>query len=123
MRKAFDITVPKNFKSSRLDKFPDDTSVFTYGSGHQDAWVDYRNDDRAPLLFVSAENDNIMPPKVQRSNAKHYKSNTVTEVTEYPGFSHLLPAQEGWTRVADEVLEWALANSGDPAGASEDAQA
>jgi hypothetical protein len=37
-----------------------------------------------------------MPPSVQRSNAKHYKSNTITEVKEYEGRAHLLPAQEGW---------------------------
>ncbi len=79
--------------------------------GHQDAWVDYRNDDRAPLLFVSASEDNIMPPKVQQSNARHYKSDAVTEIREYEGFAHLLPAQEGWERVADDVLEWAVANA------------
>lgn len=33
-----------------------------------------------------------MPPAIQRSNAKHYKSNTITEVTEFPGRAHLLPA-------------------------------
>jgi alpha-beta hydrolase superfamily lysophospholipase len=79
--------------------------------GHQDAWVDYRNDDRAPLLFVAGGEDNIMPPKVQRSNAKHYKSDTVTEVKEYAGFAHLLPAQEGWEKIADDALAWALANA------------
>jgi hypothetical protein len=50
-----------------------------------------------------------MPPSVQRSNAKHYKSNTITEVKEYEGRAHLLPAQEGWEEVADYALEWALA--------------
>jgi pimeloyl-ACP methyl ester carboxylesterase len=80
--------------------------------GPQDAWVDYHNDDRAPLLFISASEDHIMPPKVQRSNAKHYTSKTITEVKEYEGFAHLLPAQEGWEEVADHALDWALANAG-----------
>jgi pimeloyl-ACP methyl ester carboxylesterase len=75
--------------------------------GHQAAWVDYGNDERAPLLFISGSEDNLMPPKVQRSNAKHYKSNTVTEVKEYEGRAHLLPAQEGWEEVADYALAWA----------------
>lgn len=79
--------------------------------GHQDTWVDYKNDDRAPLLFVSGSEDHIMPPEVQRSNAKHYKSDTVTEIREYDGYAHLLPAQEGWERIADEVLDWALKHS------------
>ncbi|MBQ1024983.1 alpha/beta hydrolase [Micromonospora sp. C95] len=76
--------------------------------GHQDTWVDYHNDDRAPLLFVSGGEDHIMPPAVQKSNADHYKSNTVTERREYDGYAHLLPAQQGWERIADEILDWAL---------------
>jgi hypothetical protein len=49
-----------------------------------------------------------MPPSVQRSNARHYKSSTVTEVKEYPGYAHLLPAQKGWEQIADDVLAWAV---------------
>jgi pimeloyl-ACP methyl ester carboxylesterase len=79
--------------------------------GHQDTWVDYKNDKRAPLLFVSGGEDHLMPPSIQRSNAKHYKSNTVTEVKEYPGKAHLLPAQQGWEEVADYALSWALSHA------------
>ena len=49
-----------------------------------------------------------MPPSVQRSNAKHYKSNTVTEVKEYLGYAHFLPAQKGWEQIADDALAWAV---------------
>ncbi|MET8154291.1 alpha/beta hydrolase [Actinoplanes sp. NPDC049668] len=80
--------------------------------GHQDTWVDYSNDDRAPLLFVSGSEDHIMPPAVQESNLRHYKSATVTERKEYEGYAHLLPAQKGWERIADEVLDWALRHAG-----------
>jgi len=76
--------------------------------GHQDAWVNYHNDDRAPLLFISGGEDHIMPPAVQRSNAKHYNSRALTEVREYPGYAHLLPAQKGWEDIADYALDWAL---------------
>jgi hypothetical protein len=51
-----------------------------------------------------------MPPSVQRSNAKHYKSDTVTEVKEYEGRAHLLAAQNGWEEVADYALKWALSH-------------
>ena len=64
--------------------------------GHHDMWVDYKNETRAPLLFISGSEDHLMPPKVQASNVKHYKSNTVTETKVFDGFSHLLPAQPGW---------------------------
>ena len=88
--------------------------------GHQATWVDYKNDSRAPLLFISGGEDHLMPPSVQRSNAKHYKSNTITEVKEYEGRAHLLPAQEGWEEVADYALEWALANTTQPAATPAD---
>lgn len=80
--------------------------------GHQGTWVDYTNDDRAPLLFVAGTEDNIMPPKVQWSNAKHYKSaKTLTEVVEFGGKPHLLPAAPGWEEIADYVLAWAMRNA------------
>ena len=76
--------------------------------GHDDNYVNYNNDDRAPLLFISGSEDHLMPPSLQRSNAKHYKSeHTLTEVKEFEG-PHLLPAAEGWEEVADYALEWAL---------------
>ena len=77
--------------------------------GRQDVAVDYHNEDRAPLLFVSGEEDHIMPPSIQKSNARHYKGRTtVTERIEYPGRSHLMTAQEGWQQIADDVLAWAV---------------
>jgi pimeloyl-ACP methyl ester carboxylesterase len=78
--------------------------------GPQDVAVDYKNDARAPLLFISGSEDHLMPPKIQQSNAKHYKSNTITEVKEFDG-PHLLPSQEGWEGVADYALDWALSHS------------
>jgi pimeloyl-ACP methyl ester carboxylesterase len=76
--------------------------------GHQDTWVDYHNDDRAPLLFMSGDRDHIMPPKVQASNAKHYKSDkTLTETRLYEG-PHLMIAADGWERIADDALAWAV---------------
>ncbi|GIF71668.1 alpha/beta hydrolase [Asanoa siamensis] len=76
--------------------------------GPQDIAVDYHNEKRAPLLFISGTEDHIMPPSVQRSNAAHYKGETITEVKVYEGYAHLLPAQEGWEEIADYALDWAL---------------
>jgi pimeloyl-ACP methyl ester carboxylesterase len=78
--------------------------------GRDDTWVDYGNDDRAPLLFISGSEDHLMPPSIQRSNAKHYTSATITEVTQFEG-PHLLPAAPGWEQVADHALEWALSHA------------
>jgi pimeloyl-ACP methyl ester carboxylesterase len=90
--------------------------------GHQDTWVDYHNDDRAPLLFISGSEDHLMPPSIQRSNAKHYKSDTVTDLKEFEGRAHLMPAQDGWEEVADYALSWAVEHaSGAGAGGAETA--
>lgn len=79
--------------------------------GPDETHVDYHNDDRAPLLFMSGEDDHLMPPSIQASNAKHYKSDkTLTEVEVFPG-PHLMPSFPGWEAIADRALEWALANA------------
>jgi pimeloyl-ACP methyl ester carboxylesterase len=88
-----------------------DSALATLRPGHQSTYVNYHNDDRAPLLFVSGELDHLMPPKVQQSNARHYKSNTVTEVKEFAGRPHLLPAAPGWEDVADHALDWAVSHA------------
>jgi len=88
-----------------------DASLANLLPGHQDTWVNYHNDDRAPLLFISGGEDHLMPPKIQQSNAHHYKSGTITEVREYPGYAHLLPAQRGWEAIADDALDWALSHA------------
>ena len=64
--------------------------------------MDYKNPNRAPLLFISGSEDPSCPPSIQRSNAKHYKAEgTITEVVEYEGRAHLMPAQTGWEEIAD----------------------
>ena len=85
--------------------------------GHQDTWVDY-GADRAPLLFIAGEKDHIMPPSVNRSNAKHYaKSPALTDYHEFPGRDHWICAAPGWEEVADHALDWALRNASPVTGA------
>ena len=77
--------------------------------GHQDTWVNFENDKRAPLLFIAGGEDHIMPASVNKSNAKHYeKSSALTESKEFPGRSHYTVGQEGWEEVADQALTWAM---------------
>ena len=85
--------------------------------GHQDVYVNFRNEDRAPLLFIAGGEDNLMPPAVNQSNAKHYRhTNTVTDYKEFPGRSHYIVGQDGWEEVADYALEWAVQQAAkDPA--------
>ena len=81
--------------------------------GKDETWVNYDNEGRAPLLFISGSADHLMPPSIQRSNAKHWNDNVITEVKEFEG-PHLLPASPGWEKVADYALDWALEHAGVP---------
>jgi alpha-beta hydrolase superfamily lysophospholipase len=82
------------------------TASFT--PGHQENYVDFRNEDRAPLLFIAGGEDNIMPPAVNESNVKHYRhTKSVTDYKEFPGRSHYIIGEDGWEEVADYALEWA----------------
>jgi pimeloyl-ACP methyl ester carboxylesterase len=82
--------------------------------GHQETWVDYTRDERAPLLFIAGGADHIMPPAVNKSNARKYrKSSAVTDYYEFPGRSHWTCAEPGWEAVADYALDWAVARTSD----------
>ena len=76
--------------------------------GHQDTYVNFRNEDRAPLLFIAGGDDNLIPPAVNESNVKHYRhTNSVTDYKEFEGRSHYTVGQDGWEEVADYALGWA----------------
>jgi pimeloyl-ACP methyl ester carboxylesterase len=77
--------------------------------GHQETYVDFRYEDRAPLLFIAGSEDNIMPPSVNQSNVKHYRHTmSPTDYKEFEGRSHYsVIGGEGWEEVADYALEWA----------------
>jgi pimeloyl-ACP methyl ester carboxylesterase len=85
--------------------------VANFKPGHQETWVDY-DQDRAPLLFIGGGSDHIMPPSVNKGNAKKYaKSPAVTEYQELVGRSHWTCAEPGWEAVADLALDWAVAHA------------
>ena len=94
-----------------------DSVLANFEPGKQAAWVDYRNAARPPLLFISGGEDHLMPPVVQHSNAAHYKTESLTEVTVFEGRSHLLPAQRGWEEIADYALSWAERHAAAPGDA------
>ena len=85
--------------------------------GKDDTYVNYKNPDRPPLLFISGGEDHLMPPSLQRANAKHYETNSVTDVKVFDGRAHLMPAQAGWEEVADYALSWATEHAVTPAAA------
>jgi len=86
--------------------------IANFKPGHQETWVDYSLERRAPLLFIAGGADHIMPASVNRSNADHYsKSSARTDYHEFAGRSHWTCGEPGWEAVADYALEWAEENA------------
>ena len=91
--------------------------VWAYGvfanitPGPQETYVDYKNPNRVPLLFIAGGADHIMPASVNRSNAEHYTVATVTAYHEFVGRSHWTCGEPGWEAVADYALDWAVKNT------------
>lgn len=82
--------------------------------GHQETWVDY-SADRPPLLFIGGSQDHLMPPAVNKSNAKHWaKSGALTEYHEFPDRPHFTCGAPGWETVADYALNWGIAHASSP---------
>jgi len=76
---------------------------------HSRAAIDFRNDDRAPLLLIAGCADHVAPARLNESNIGHYKSTVaVTELKELPGRTHYTIGREGWEDVADYALDWAV---------------
>jgi pimeloyl-ACP methyl ester carboxylesterase len=85
---------------------------------HAPTAVDFQNDGRAPLLLIAGGKDHVSPASLTESNFKHYKSEVaVTELKVFEDRSHYTLGQEGWEKVADYALDWALDAAGRPVAA------
>jgi pimeloyl-ACP methyl ester carboxylesterase len=71
------------------------------------ARVDFANPTRAPLLLVAGEADRAMPEAlVRRMFRAHRASPARTDLRVFPGRTHWLIAQDGWTEVAQGCADW-----------------
>jgi non-heme chloroperoxidase len=67
--------------------------------------VDTKTDARGPLLIVSGERDNTVPPTVAQGAYKLQSRNSgVTEIVEMKGRGHSLTIDSGWREVAETAL-------------------
>ncbi len=73
--------------------------------------VDYKADDRGPILLVSGEKDHTVPHAITHAAYKQHTKNTgVTEFVELPGRGHSLVIDHGWEEVALTALEFIRKN-------------
>lgn len=80
------------------------------GLGNQ---VNFCNDNRAPLLFIAADGDRMVPPSVVAANYRRQRrSITATDLLHFAGRSHWLLIEPGWEQVADASIEWLQRHSG-----------
>ena len=72
-----------------------------------EAKVDTENPDRGPLLIISGEKDNTVPPAIAIASFKQQQRNGgVTEIVEIPNRGHALTVDNGWREVANEALKF-----------------
>jgi pimeloyl-ACP methyl ester carboxylesterase len=71
--------------------------------------VRFHNDSRAPLLLVAGGKDRVVPSSMVKANFDSYReSKAETDYKEFPEQTHFTLVHDGWQKVADYVLGWAL---------------
>jgi pimeloyl-ACP methyl ester carboxylesterase len=84
-------------------------TAFANFTRHTAITVNFRNDTRAPLLLVAGGQDRVAPSSMVKANFDLYQeSKAETDYKEFPDRTHFILGQEGWEKVADYVLGWAL---------------
>ena len=88
-------------------------------SPNSPAKVDFKNADRAPLLFIAGSEDHTNPAAVNKSNYEHQrKSGATTHYVEFADRPHFMLRLEDWQSIADLALAWAV-NQTSPAAVRE----
>ena len=73
--------------------------------------VDFKAENRGPILIISCENDHTVPHAISYAAYKKHRKNVgVTEFTELAGRGHSLTIDHGWQEVAETALDFVRAN-------------
>jgi alpha-beta hydrolase superfamily lysophospholipase len=84
-------------------------TAFANFTSHTAATVNVRNDTRAPLLLIAGGKDRVAPNSLVKANFELYReSKAETDYKEFRDRTHFIIGQDGWEKVADYVLGWAL---------------
>jgi pimeloyl-ACP methyl ester carboxylesterase len=75
-------------------------------SAKEDGAIDFKKPHN-PLLFIAGENDNIIPPSLNKKNhAAYIDKNSKTDFKEFSGRTHHICSQNNWEEVATYIKEW-----------------
>ena len=82
---------------------------------HAATHVNFRSDNRAPLLLIAGGKDHVSPASLTADNFRHYHAAAaVTDYREFPDRSHFTLGETGWEEVADYALDWATGHAPAP---------
>jgi len=74
--------------------------------------VNFRNNTRAPFLLIAGGKDRVTPSSLVKANFDLYReSKAETDYKEFRDRTHFILGQDGWEKVADYVLGWALSRA------------
>lgn len=111
---AFVNTFPEEEQQKYYDRYvvPETGRIFFQAAlaaldPHHALHVNFKNNERGPLLLIAGERDHLIPAHVAKSNYEHYQhSSARTDYHEFAGRAHLIIAQDGWEEVADYTANW-----------------
>jgi pimeloyl-ACP methyl ester carboxylesterase len=74
---------------------------------HPPTQVHFKNEQRAPLLIVGADQDHTVPASLSKAQYKRYeRSPAKTEYIEFEGRPHLHMVAADWQEVAEAIDSW-----------------
>lgn len=104
---AFCNTLSLADTQTEYDKYvvPESRNIPRSSTG-RDGRIDFAR-PHAPLLFIAGGSDTIIPPALNRKNARAYTdTNSRVDFHEFPGRGHYICGQPGWQEVAEYCLDW-----------------
>jgi len=76
------------------------------------AAVDSGRAKRPPLLLIAGSADHVSPVSLnQRVLKLQRKASSPTELKTYAGRTHFMAGMDGWQQIADDALDWAVAQA------------
>lgn len=105
-------TLPESMKDDHYDRYIVPTPGKVYWDGVINSIpINWRNPERAPLLFVAGGKDLIADASMTKAiYNKQRHAPAKTEFKLYPARSHWTCSEPGWEEVADFALAWAEQN-------------